>query len=320
MQTGLFGISELQGGKGRSDYLARSVSPACVLATPQGRRGVTLDEVGTAEASSLVDTLSRPELVHICAKWGIQDKQDIPLGSGVPRQTLVHLIVHHAGALGELLKVRTPQSATRLPGIQGGASLKPAVRLNAPRGTTAGCTTAMRDYEQRRVQEGLYNTRMMEARTQSKLSSQPPATGSPNPALKKRHAGPGATMTLSTVGHLEDSGVSHFPSSGADSKNMSTKDRYRSLKRELEATRRSREIVGLELARRGLLATVLETGLFSPVYRGQCYEIQNVKRNAEATSSLLHKTINPLVQVVDLRGPLTRVGHQVSLSHMHLCF
>ena len=234
MQAGLFGISDLQGGLGRSDFLARSISPAAVSPTERapGRSGVTLDsEISKDDAHSLVNTLSRPELAHICAKWNIQDKGGKSLRN-CERVLLVEMIVYHAGALSELLRLRTAQSDL---------GRKPAVRLNAPRGTTAGCTSAMRTYEQRRVQPHLPDNTRMEARPRSTSLPLPRrerelvATGSPNATApnatsKKSLAWPGDT--LSTVGPLNTS------------TSMGSKDRYRSLKRELEDTRRAREIVG----------------------------------------------------------------------------
>jgi hypothetical protein len=280
MEAGLFGIRELQGGK--QDFLARSITPVCIAQrrTPGGgRRRVTLNEISNEDARLLVQTLSRPELLHILAKWHVNENSGIPNSLNVPLLTLRELIVQNEGALGDVIRLRTARSGgftSRNLSESGKATTKPAIHLNAPRGTSAAYVSALRAYEESR-------------RRPERLSAQGEgatmtATGAnTSSASRPRQAGsePGEPSLVHDQAKSNVRPLEHSKGTRASSE-QSHRKRYRALKRELEATRRSREIAGLELARRGLLTTVLDGEMCRPIMKGQSLEVECVKRNAQA--------------------------------------
>lgn len=94
MQSGLFGVLELQ-GRGLPDYMDRSLSP--VVSRPCTRvpgRAAVLKELGPGPARRVVESLSTPELLHILKRWQILHPSSVPL-SLVERAELIELAVQN---------------------------------------------------------------------------------------------------------------------------------------------------------------------------------------------------------------------------------
>lgn len=110
MNSGLYGVMELQTNKGRPDYLERSLSPVASRANSRAgyknTRPALLKDLGPGPARTLVEALSNPELLHILKRWQIHHPTGVPL-SFVERASLVELAYQNEVALCYLYVRRT---------------------------------------------------------------------------------------------------------------------------------------------------------------------------------------------------------------------
>ena len=94
MQAGLYGVIELQSGRGWPDYQEQSISPvASRMNSRAGLRGtqpVSIADLGPGPTRTLVASFSSPELRHILKRWQIRHPSGVPLGQ-VERGDLIEL-------------------------------------------------------------------------------------------------------------------------------------------------------------------------------------------------------------------------------------
>ena len=94
MQAGLYGVIELQSGRGWPDYQEQSISPvASRMNSRAGLRGtqpVSIADLGPGPTRTLVASFSSPELRHILKRWQIRHPSGVPMGQ-VERGDLIEL-------------------------------------------------------------------------------------------------------------------------------------------------------------------------------------------------------------------------------------
>ena len=299
MQSGLYGCSGLPGGQttkdwnASADYLTQCVSPVLTERSLTSSKRANQHQnvqaatgLRPAQIRQLLQTLSKPELLHVLKNWHIEDKSGLPLGDKIHKNALIDLVMEHEGALGDVVRVATADG--RRPDLDTLAR----IRINGARSTTPNYCSVL---DQLSATQQLLRQPSTSSHSKGPRAQLTAGGGAAEAAPSGAGAG---DDTLQLSGSLDNMSLLSTGVARQHRRVRASKEsrglmrRFVALRDALAEEVRLREECTLALARKGLLSTMLDGDISKGVAKGKEQRTVTVQRQQDTLGTLTRFGVN----------------------------